>query len=149
MNEPIGTVLVTGATGYIGGRLVPHLLERGYSVRVLARDPSRLHGRRWLSQVEVFQGDVLKPETLLPALKGAQAAYYLVHSMKGGSDFHERDLKAARGFAEAAGEVGLDRIIYLGGLGTWVASGTRARNFRRICAPGSKPVTLCAPTGFP
>jgi uncharacterized protein YbjT (DUF2867 family) len=112
-----GPVLVTGATGYIGGRLVPHLLEGGYSVRVLARDPARLHGRRWLSQVEVFQGDVLQPETLLPALKGAKAAYYLVHSMMGGSDFHERDLKAARGFAQTAGEAGLERIIYLGGLG--------------------------------
>jgi uncharacterized protein YbjT (DUF2867 family) len=110
-------ILVTGATGYVGGRLVPRLLEAGYRVRVLARDPARLQGRRWLDQVEVFQGDVLLPETLTPALAGVDIAYYLIHSMMAGSDFHTRDLNAARGFAESAASSGVKRLIYLGGLG--------------------------------
>jgi uncharacterized protein YbjT (DUF2867 family) len=110
-------ILVTGATGYVGGRLVPRLLQAGYRVRVLARDPARLQGRGWLDQVEVFQGDVLQPETLTPALEGVAVAHYLIHSMMGGSDFHQRDLRAARAFAEAAKSAGVQRIIYLGGLG--------------------------------
>ncbi len=115
MNEK--PVLVTGVTGYVGGRLVPKLLEAGYRVRVLARDPSRLQGRPWLDQVEVFQGDVLKPETLSPAMQGISAAYYLIHSMMSGEDFHQRDMQAARNFANAAQSQHLKRIIYLGGLG--------------------------------
>lgn len=110
-------VLVTGATGYVGGRLVPRLLADGYRVRVLARDPSRLQGRDWYDKVDVFQGDVLEPETLSPALSGVQAAYYLIHSMKGGEDFHQRDLRAARNFASAAHQAQVGRIVYLGGLG--------------------------------
>lgn len=111
------TILVTGATGYIGGRLVPRLLAEGCQVRVLARDPERLQGRRWLGQVQVHQGDVLAPDTLAPALEGVAAAYYLIHSMKGGEDFHERDLRAAHNFAAAASQAGVGRLIYLGGLG--------------------------------
>ena len=84
---PSSRVLVTGATGYVGGRLVPRLLEAGYRVRVLVRDPARLQGRPWLSQVEVAEGDVLRPETLAGALEGVQAAYYLVHSMLAHGDF--------------------------------------------------------------
>jgi len=110
-------VLVTGATGYIGGRLVPRLLEAGYRVRVLARDPARLVGRSWFEQVEIVQGDVLKPETLPQAVAGVQAAYYLIHSMNGSDNFHQRDLTAARNFGDAAREAGIERIIYLGGLG--------------------------------
>ena len=67
-------VLVTGATGYVGGRLVPRLLEAGYRVRVLVRDPSRLQGRPWIDQVAVFQGDVFDATTLLPAMAGVVAA---------------------------------------------------------------------------
>jgi uncharacterized protein YbjT (DUF2867 family) len=110
-------VLVTGATGYVGGRLVPRLLEAGYTVRVLARDPHRLQGRPWLEQVEVAQGDVLDLATLDAALTGVDVAYYLVHSMFGGRDFTRRDVTAARGFGQAAKAVGVGRIIYLGGLG--------------------------------
>lgn len=110
-------VLVTGATGYVGGRLVPKLLEAGYQVRVLVRDPSRLQGRRWIDQVEVYQGDVLDPETLDPAMQGVSVAYYLIHSMMGGQDFHQRDMQAAGNFAAAAQNQHLRRIIYLGGLG--------------------------------
>ncbi len=110
-------ILVTGATGYIGGRLVPRLLEAGYPVRVLARDVNRLQGRQWFERVEIVQGDVLKPETLVPAMAGVGAAYYLVHSMSSSQDFHQRDLLAASNFGQAAKAAGVMRIIYLGGLG--------------------------------
>lgn len=114
MNE---LVLVTGATGYIGGRLVPHLLNAGYRVRVLARDPERLQGREWLARIEIVQGDVLKPETLARAMREVRAAYYLVHSMGETANFRQRDLDAARNFGNAAKTANVARIIYLGGLG--------------------------------
>ena len=110
-------ILVTGATGYIGGRLVPRLLEAGYRVRVLARDASRLEDRPWVGQVEVSEGDVLKPETLENAMYGVSAAYYLIHSMMDTSDFEQRDLAAAQNFWQAAKVNGVKRILYLGGLG--------------------------------
>jgi uncharacterized protein YbjT (DUF2867 family) len=110
-------VLVTGVTGYIGGRLVPKLIEAGYQVRVLVRDQNRLQGRNWLDQVEVFEGDVLDLASLIGLMSGVTAAYYLIHSMSGSTDFDERDLKAARNFGEAARKNGVERIIYLGGLG--------------------------------
>ncbi len=110
-------ILVTGVTGYIGGRLVPSLLAAGYRVRVLVRDPARLQGRAWLNQVEVCKGNVLDPQTLDGALTGVYAAYYLIHSMRGNPDFHQRDLVAARNFGAAARKHGVHHIIYLGGLG--------------------------------
>jgi len=110
-------VLVSGATGYIGGRLSPLLLEHGYRVRVLVRDPNRLEGRTWRDQVEVALGDVLDPGSLPAAMKGVTAAYYLIHSMSSNADFGQRDLHAARNFAAAAAAQGVERIIYLGGLG--------------------------------
>lgn len=111
-------VLVTGATGYVGGRLVPCLIEAGYRVRaVVRRDADRLQGRSWADQVEVATGDVLKPETLQEVMAGVDAAYYLIHSMSDSNDFHRRDLVAARNFAQAAREAGVQRIIYVGGLG--------------------------------
>lgn len=110
-------ILVTGATGYIGGRLVPLLLETGAQVRVLAREPRKLARRNWPG-VEVLQGDVLSPETLPGALKDIEVAYYLVHSLTtSGSNFSETDKIAATNFALAAKEAGVKRIIYLGGLG--------------------------------
>jgi uncharacterized protein YbjT (DUF2867 family) len=110
-------VLVTGATGYIGGRLVPKLLEAGYQVRCLVRDANRLQGRPWTEQVEVVEGDALRPETLPAAMEGVSAAYYLIHSLSDTSNYRERDVVVARNFSQAAKAAGVERIIYLGGLG--------------------------------
>ena len=110
-------ILVTGATGYVGGRLVPRLLDAGRRVRVLVRDPRRMQGRAWAGRVAVASGDVLRPETLSEALAGVDVAYYLVHSMAKGEGFHERDLAAARAFGRAAAAAHIGRIVYLGGLG--------------------------------
>jgi len=112
-----GTILVTGVTGYIGGRLVPRLLAAGYRVRCMVRDPSRLEGRRWRREVEVVEGDVLRPDTLPAAMAGVEAAFYLVHSMAGGHEFHARDMDGARNFSRALAAAGGKRIVYLGGLG--------------------------------
>jgi len=109
-------ILVTGATGYVGGRLVPRLIEAGYRVRVLVRDATRLQGRSWLKQVEVITGDALQPETLSAALKDVAIAYYLIHGMQGGQVHADRDLQAARNFATAASQANIERIIYLGEL---------------------------------
>lgn len=111
-------VLVTGVTGYVGGRLVPVLLAAGYRVRVMVRrNAERLDGRTWSEQVEVVVGDVLAPETLPEVLAGVDSAYYLIHSMRSGEEFRERDRQAARNFGKAAEQAGVRRIIYLGGLG--------------------------------
>jgi len=117
MDDVAPVVLVTGATGYVGGRLVPRLLATGARVRVLARDPARLAGRAWLPSVDVVAGDVLHPETLPAGLAGVDVAYYLVHSMRGGPDFERRDAEAAAAFGRAARAAGVARIVYLGGLG--------------------------------
>lgn len=109
-------VLVTGGTGYIGGRLVPRLLEMGFRVRCLVRDPSRLEGRPWHGAVEIVAGDVLQPKTLGRAMQGVEVAYYLVHSLGAGAKFSERDLLSARNFSETAHACGVARIVYLGGL---------------------------------
>lgn len=109
-------ILVTGATGYVGGRLVPKLLEAGYRVRCMARDPGRLEGRPWRGQVEVVKGDALDKDSVVAAMQGVSVAYYLIHGMQGGKLDARRDMNAARHFAEAAEEVGIERIIYLGEL---------------------------------
>ncbi len=111
-------VLVTGATGYIGGRLVPELLAAGHRVRVLVRTPAKLAGEPWLGDVEVAAGDVGDADAVRAAMKGSAAAYYLVHSMGGAVDFAARDRDAAATFRDAADATpGLEQIVYLGGLG--------------------------------
>ena len=120
MNEhqSIKSILVTGVTGYVGGRLVPRLLEAGYSVRVLIRgDAKRLDGRAWKNKVDIAIGDVLVTESLHSAMEGIDAAYYLIHSMGGENGFSKRDVQAATNFAAAASDAGVKNIIYLGGLG--------------------------------
>ncbi|MFJ6132623.1 tryptophan-rich sensory protein [Janibacter terrae] len=111
-----GTVLVTGATGYIGGLLVPRLLDDGWSVRVLTRSAGKLRGHDWADRVEVVEGDATSGEDLRRALAGVDVAYYLVHSMDGGGDLARRDRELAEGFASAAEDAGVGRIVYLGGL---------------------------------
>ena len=111
------TVLVTGATGYIGGRLVPRIVEEGYRVRVLARSKNRALSRSWAEDVEIVEGDIQDRETLAEALSGVDYAYYLIHSMGIGPRFHELDINLAREFGKAAGKAGVKRIVYLGGLG--------------------------------
>jgi uncharacterized protein YbjT (DUF2867 family) len=108
-------VLVTGATGYIGGRLVPRLAPH-HQVRCIARNPSRLEGYRW-PNVEIVAGDLAFPEAAAAALEGIDVAYYLVHSMAAGHAFWERDRLMALTFGAAAARAGVRRIIYLGGLG--------------------------------
>jgi uncharacterized protein YbjT (DUF2867 family) len=110
-------ILVTGATGYIGGRLVPRLLTAGHRVRCLARNPERLAGRHWPG-AELVKGDVADAASLEAALQGVTQAYYLVHAMAEDSpDFRGRDLRQALTFAAACTKAGVRRIIYLGGLG--------------------------------
>ena len=109
-------ILVTGVTGYVGGRLVPRLLEAGYSVRCLVRDPDRLQGHSWLNRVEIAQGDALDPASVVSSMQGISVAYYLIHGKQAGRDDAIQDLEAARNFKSAAEETGLKRIIYLGEL---------------------------------
>jgi uncharacterized protein YbjT (DUF2867 family) len=110
------SVLITGATGYIGGRLLDEFERRGTPVRCLARNPGALRPRVAAS-TEVVQGDVLDAGALAPALEGIDTAYYLVHSMGAPDDFAALDRAGARNFAEAARAAGVRRIVYVGGLG--------------------------------
>ena len=107
--------LVTGATGYVGGRLIDRMLAEGRSVRALARDPSRLSPREG---IEVVRGDVVRGDGVREALDGCETAYYLVHSMEAAKDpdFAGRDRRAAEAFAAAARDAGVERVVYLGGI---------------------------------
>lgn len=112
-----GMILVTGGTGYIGGRLIHELLARGYSVRVMVRKSSPEHVERWPG-VEIVVADASDVASLTVALKGIHTAYYLIHSLLlGPKEFEASDLSNARNFREAASANGVSRIIYLGGLG--------------------------------
>ncbi len=114
--EPQRKVLLTGATGYVGGRLLPILENCGYSIRCISRRPERVQSEVG-PKTEVVRGDVLDDESLTKALEGIHTAYYFVHSMGSGSDFEELDRKAAKLFADACTKQGVKRVIYLGGLG--------------------------------
>ncbi|MDP4634267.1 MAG: SDR family oxidoreductase [Pontimonas sp.] len=109
-------VLVTGATGYVGGRLVPKLLEQGYSVRVLAREPHRLDGVPWHDDVEIIQGDLQVRADVARAVSAVDVVYYLVHSMSSAGDFEVVERRVATLVAEEAKSAQVKRIVYLGGL---------------------------------
>ncbi|NHN43380.1 NAD(P)H-binding protein [Halorubellus sp. JP-L1] len=106
-------VLVTGATGFVGGELIPALIAADHDVVALVRDREDYPG----TEVEVHEGDLLDPETLDGAFDDVDVAYYLVHSMRSGEDFAERDERAAENFVDAADAAGVERVVYLGGLG--------------------------------
>src|SRR5580704_4073080 len=108
--------LVTGASGYIGGRLVPELIAAGYAVRCMARDPGKLSDRPWSGDVEVAAADALEGIRVQRALEGVDVAYYLIHSLGTGASFEQRDRDAAGIFADAAMSAGVKRIGYLGGI---------------------------------
>ncbi|MET9431603.1 MULTISPECIES: SDR family oxidoreductase [unclassified Streptomyces] len=118
MNRPDGPALclVTGATGYIGGRLVPELLAAGHRVRCLARSPGKLRDLPWADRVEVVRGDVTDEESVREAMRGVDVAYYLVHALGSGPDFESTDRTAARIFGRCARGAGVRRLVYLGGL---------------------------------
>lgn len=107
---------VTGVTGYVGGRLVPELLDAGFRVRAIARNPGRLQARDWADRVDVVEADASDLDGLRAALEGADVAYYLIHSLGSGRKFEARDRRTALTFAQAAREAGVGRIVYLGGL---------------------------------
>ncbi|MGB5296401.1 MAG: SDR family oxidoreductase [Thermoanaerobaculia bacterium] len=142
-------IFVTGASGYIGGRLVPRLLERGYRVRCLARSPKKLESRPWAGQptVEIVAGDVGDTALLAEQMRGCRAAYYLVHSMlAAGPAYASKDAELARAFSTAAANAGCERILYLGGLGE-TGEGlsehlTSRRETETLLASGPVPVTV-------
>lgn len=142
-------VAVTGATGYVGGRLVPLLLEGGYGVRCIVREPRKLEERPWRRdpRVSVVRSDVSDVAELASQLEGCSAAFYLIHSMESsGSGYAERDRRLAQVFARAAASAGVERIIYLGGLGEMGAGLSEhlssRREVERVLAGTGVPVTV-------
>lgn len=110
------TILVTGATGYIGGRLIPLLVEAGYQVRAMARRPESLHDRPWASEVDIVQGDILDEGSVRAAMVGVDVAFFLVHAMGAGKGFAAAERESAEVFSECAAAAGVRRVVYLGGL---------------------------------
>ncbi|RLV54574.1 SDR family oxidoreductase [Aeromicrobium phragmitis] len=108
--------LVTGATGYVGGRLVPELIDAGHDVRVLVRDPRKARGHAWADRVEIIQGDATSPADIARAMEGVDVLYYLLHSISSGRGFGATELEIAEAFAEATRAAGARRIVYLSGM---------------------------------
>lgn len=142
-------IWVSGGTGYVGARLIPRLLEAGYKVRAISRTVDKLTSRSWASHpgLEICPADVLDLESLNQTLKGCSAAYYLVHSMNAHPNtYREMDKVAAQNFTSVASEVGVERIIYLGGLGSNDSELSKHLKSRQevadILSSGSVPVTV-------
>jgi uncharacterized protein YbjT (DUF2867 family) len=138
--------LVTGATGYIGGRLVPELLAAGHDVRVVARHPERLADRTWIDDVEVVGGDAADPEAMARALADVDVAYYLLHSLMSGADFETLELRIAQVFADTARRAGVGRIVYLGGLQPHVPPDQLSEHLRSRAEVGRILLTSGVPT---
>jgi uncharacterized protein YbjT (DUF2867 family) len=139
-------VLVAGASGYIGRRLVGELIARGVRVRCLARTPEKLEVEPWRADVEVVRGDILDRASLARAFHDVDAAYYLIHAIGSGVDWQQRDRRAAENFRDAAADAGVAQIVYLGGLGD-DAGGALSPHLAsrhevgRVLAAGPVPVT--------
>ena len=142
MSPQVRTAFVTGATGFIGGRLAHALADDSWQVRALVRDRSRA-GELADRGIEVLEGDILDAESLRGAGDGVEVAYYLVHGMgRGGEgDFEEREREAARNFAEMAKREGVARVVYLGGLGDQ----PRSKHLRSRAQTGRDPATARPP----
>jgi len=115
-NDPRPIYLVTGATGYVGGRLIRELVHRGLRVRALARYPERLRDFPWVDQIEIAAGDAGDPESLGAAMQDVSVAYYLLHSLQEGKDLEFEENRIAENFAQCAKNANIKRIVYLGGL---------------------------------
>ncbi|WP_394552000.1 SDR family oxidoreductase [Agromyces sp. MMS24-JH15] len=137
-------VLVTGASGYVGGRLVPRLVDAGHDVRVLVRRPWRVSDAPWAPNVEVIEGDLVDRAAVDRAVDGIEVVYYLVHGMASGGDFEDGELAAARNVAEASAAAGVRRIVYLGGLHP--VSGPLSRHLRSRVAVGEVLLASGVPT---
>ena len=131
-------ILLTGATGYVGGRLLRALENRGLNLRCLSRKPEMLRGRV-APTTEIASGDCLDLASLQQAMSGIETAYYLVHSMGSAGSFEDQDRRSAAHFAQAADQAGVRRIIYLGGLGEGL--------FPRTCGAGRKWASCCGHPG--
>ncbi len=142
----MGKILITGASGYIGGRLVPELLNRGYKVRVMVRGDESVYKERW-PEAEIIVANALITEDMIKALEGIHSVYYLIHSLLlGPREFESADIQAAISVREAAARQGVKRIIYLGGIGDCEASQSRhLRSRMKVAeqlASGNVPVTI-------
>ena len=126
------TALVTGATGYVGGNVVKQLLDDGWRVRILCRSSAKARKRSWGDEVEIVEGDATERSDVARALKGADCAWYLLHSMDGGSGFADAEAEMARQFGEVAAEQGVGRIVYLGGLHPTDSSGVSEHLASRV-----------------